>query len=116
MNVQEIVPNANGTILHYFVTALAFTLLSVWIITAFQSRYNFRPGVSFWQRLGWPVFFVLRMFNKDPYAPVVTDSSQEDFDLMLIDHVNPDRVCILIDCIVWCRVHVCNQQKITTSD
>jgi hypothetical protein len=85
MNVQEIVPDTNGTLLHYFLTALAFTLLSVWIITAFQSRYKFRPGVTFWQRLGWPVFFFLRMFDKDPYAPTATDSLEQEIDLMLID-------------------------------
>ena len=85
MNVQEIVPNTSGTLVHYFVTALAFTLLSVWVITAFQSRYNFRKGVTVWQRLGWPVFFILRLFNKDPYAPTADDSLQHDLDLMLID-------------------------------
>jgi hypothetical protein len=85
MNVQEIVPNTSGSILHYFVTALAFTLLTVWVITAFQSRYKFRPGVNFWQRLGWPVFYFLRMFDMDPYAPTAIDSLQQDIDLMLID-------------------------------
>ena len=82
MNVQEIVPETNGTLLHYFVTALAFTVLTVWIITAFQSRYKFRKGVTFWQRLGWPIFFTLRMFGKDPYAP---DPSQQDIDLLLLE-------------------------------
>ena len=82
MNVQEIVPNTNGTLLHYVVTALSFTLLSVWVITAFRSRYRFRRVVPFWQRLGWPVFFVLRMFGKDPYAP---DPPQQDIDLLLLD-------------------------------
>lgn len=85
MNVKEIVPNTNATLLHYFETALAFTLLSVWIITAFQSRYRFRSGVTFWQRLGWPLFFFLRMFGKDPYAPTSKDSLQHDLDLMLTD-------------------------------
>ena len=82
MNVQEIVPSTNGTLVHYFVTAIVFTILSVWIITAFQSRYNFQPGVTFWQRLGWPMFYLLRMFGKDPYAP---ESKEKDIDLMLID-------------------------------
>jgi len=85
MNVQEIVPNTSGTLMHYFVTAISFTLLSVWVITAFQSRYNFRSGMTIWRRLGWPVFFILRMFNKDPYAPTANDSLQHDLDLMLID-------------------------------
>ena len=85
MNVQEIVPNTSGTLVHYFVTAISFTLLSVWVITAFQSRYNFRSGVTIWKRLGWPVFFILRMFDMDPYAPMANDSLQHDLDLMLID-------------------------------
>jgi len=84
MNVQEIVPGTNGTLWHYFETAIAFTLLSIWIITAFQSIHKFKDGVTFWQRLGWPVFFFLRMFDMDPYAPPATDSSQQDVDLMLI--------------------------------
>ena len=85
MNVQEIVPNTSGTLMHYFVTAISFTLLSVWVITAFQSRYNFRSGMTIWKRLGWPVFFILRIFDLDPYAPTATDSLQHDLDLMLID-------------------------------
>lgn len=85
MNVQEIVPGTNGTILHYFVTTVVFTLLTIWVITAFQSRYNFRSGVTFWQRLGWPVFYFLRMFGKDPYAPTAADSLEQEIDQMLID-------------------------------
>jgi hypothetical protein len=92
MNVKEIVPNTSGTVLHYFETTIAFTLLSVWVITAFQSRDNFRPEVTFWQRLGWPVFYVLRLFGKDPYAPTTSDRSPENIDLILLDHrLPPDR-------------------------
>ena len=83
MNVQEIVPGTNGTLLHYFETSLAFTLLSVWVITAFQSKYKFREGVTFWQRLGWPVFFALRLFHRDPYAPTSTNSVQLEIDQMM---------------------------------
>jgi len=84
MNVKEIVPNTSGTILNYFLTAFSFTVVSVWVITAFQSRYNFRPGVTFWQRLGWPVFLTLRMFGKDPYAPTESDLSKNEFSLELM--------------------------------
>lgn len=69
MNVHEIVPNTNGTIVHYIVTALAFTFVVTWVLAAYWSRYMFRPGMTFWQRLGWPLFFVFRFFGKDPYAP-----------------------------------------------
>ena len=72
-------PNTSGTILHYFVTALSFTLLCVWIITAFQSRYNLRSGVTFWHRLG--CVFVLQKFDKD----------------LRVCSVNPDNVRILIN-------------------
>jgi hypothetical protein len=97
MNVQEIVPNVKGTLLHYFVTALSFTLISVWVITAFQSRYNFRKDVSIWVRLAWPLFFILRMFHLDPYAPTANDTLEHDLDLMLTDkgllRDPPNKVC-----------------------
>ena len=100
MNVQEIVPNANGTLAHYVVTAISFTLISVWVITAFQSRYNFRKGVAFWVRMAWPLFFMLRLFHLDPYAPTDDDSLQHDLDLMLTDkgllRDPSDKVCVLI--------------------
>jgi len=83
MNVKEIVPDTKGSIPHYVVTTIGFTLLSVWVITAFQSRYIFRPGVTFWKRLGWPVFLLLRLFGKDPYAPTTPDTSEEDIALEL---------------------------------
>ena len=85
MNVNDLVPNTNGTMGHYVETAISFTLLSVWVIIAFQSRYNFKEGMTFWLRLGWPVFFFLRLFGKDPYAPTTPNLSQRDIDLLLID-------------------------------
>jgi len=85
MNVQEIVPGANGTLVHYGVTAISFTLISVWVITAFQSRYSFRKGVAFWVRMAWPLFFMLRLFRLDPYAPTAVDTLHHDLKLMLTD-------------------------------
>ena len=80
MNVQENMPNASGTLVHYFATALAFTILSVWVITTFQSRYNFRSVVTFRQHRDGLYFFPL---NLDPYAPAGNDLLQHDLDLML---------------------------------
>ena len=87
MNVKEIVPHTEGTIVHYVVTALSFTCFSVWIITALQSRYKFRPDVTFWVRLCWPVLFLLRLFGKDPYAPTTPDPVQHDvlFEMIKLD-------------------------------
>ncbi|KAF8809597.1 hypothetical protein BYT27DRAFT_7187347 [Phlegmacium glaucopus] len=83
MNIQEIVPGTKGSIAHYVVTTIAFTLVTVWVITAFQSRYIFRTGVTFWKRLGWPVFLLLRLFGKDPYAPTTADPSQGNMSMEL---------------------------------
>jgi len=83
MNVTDLVPNTSGTVGRYLWTAFIFTSLSIWVIIAFQSRYNFQTGVPFWLRLGWPIFFVLRLFGRDPYAPTLPDRAQQDIDLLL---------------------------------
>ena len=83
MNVREIVPSTNGTLVHYVATTIAFTSVSVWVIIAFQSRYIFREGVTFWQRLGWPILLILRLFGKDPYAPITTNLPKRDIELEL---------------------------------
>ena len=66
MNVKEINPNNNGTsapvpykLIHYAVTSLSFTLASIWIIIAFQSKHILGEDASFWKRLGWP-YLLLR--------------------------------------------------------
>ena len=87
MNVKEIAPHTNGSIPHYIATTIGFTFLSVWVITAFQSKYIFRPGVTFWKRLGWPLFLLLRLFGKDPYAPKTCEPSEDiALELMTPDH------------------------------
>jgi len=73
MNVQELVPETNGTIPHYIEAALPFLLLTVWIIIAFQSRYIFPAHVTFWIRLGWPFLLLARLFGWDPY-PIAENS------------------------------------------
>ncbi|PPQ92528.1 LOW QUALITY PROTEIN: hypothetical protein CVT25_010361 [Psilocybe cyanescens] len=67
MNVEEIAPGTNGTLAHYAETALPFTLLSAWIIIAFQSRYIFPPHVTFWKRLAWPILLLARYLGKGPF-------------------------------------------------
>ncbi|KAF9011850.1 hypothetical protein BDQ17DRAFT_1405449 [Cyathus striatus] len=67
MNVKEISPNTKGTLPHYIGTAISLTIVTIWIIIAFQSRYIFPERVTFWKRLGWPVLLFLRFLGKDPY-------------------------------------------------
>ena len=49
MNVNEITPGTNGTIFHYFALALPLTILTAWIIIAFQSKYIFPARTGFWK-------------------------------------------------------------------
>lgn len=73
MNVSEITPSTNGSLWEYLSLAIPLTLVTAWIIVAFQSKYIFPEGTSFMKRLAWPVFLVLiPMFTKkkDPPAEI----------------------------------------------
>ena len=64
MNVKEINPENNGVpvpykLSHYVVISLSFTVVSIWIIIAFQSKHIVGEDVSLWKRLGWP-YLLLR--------------------------------------------------------
>lgn len=75
MNVGEITPSTNGTLREYFALAIPLTLVTAWIIVAFQSKYVFPKGTSIWKRLAWPVYLVLvPLFSKK------TDSAAETND------------------------------------
>jgi len=61
MNVREITDGASETLAHYAMTAVAFTVVTAWLIVAFQSHSPFHePGVGFWRRLAWPFLYVKR--------------------------------------------------------
>lgn len=61
MNVSEINPQG-GTALtnisQYIALTLPLTIVTAWIIIAFQSKYIFPEGTSFYKRLGWPIFII----------------------------------------------------------
>ncbi|KAK0224094.1 hypothetical protein IW262DRAFT_873230 [Armillaria fumosa] len=54
MNVREISPGTNGSLLFYFLVAVPLTLLTVRIIMAFQSKRPSESRSTFWMRLVWP--------------------------------------------------------------
>ncbi|KAF9467131.1 hypothetical protein BDZ94DRAFT_1249633 [Collybia nuda] len=54
MNVKTFAPETAGTLPHYVGAAISLTILTIWIIVAFQSRYIFAEGTSIWVRLAWP--------------------------------------------------------------
>ncbi|KAG1880208.1 cora-like Mg2+ transporter protein-domain-containing protein [Suillus subluteus] len=61
MNVKEITSDSTETIYHYAVTSIVFTVLTAWLVVAFQSHSSFHePGSGFWQRLAWPFSYVIR--------------------------------------------------------
>lgn len=65
MNVSEINPGTNGTLKKYFATALPLTILTAWVVTAFQSEAIFPEGASVFKRILWPVFFVIKMVKNN---------------------------------------------------
>jgi hypothetical protein len=67
MNTKEINPNTNGTLPYYIAFALPLTLITIWIIIAFQSRYLL-VGKSFLVRLGWPYFLLENWWSEKRYA------------------------------------------------
>ena len=64
MNVNEINPGTKGTLSKYFATALPLTILTAWVITAFQSEAIFPEGASVVKRLLWPFFLVVNIVQK----------------------------------------------------
>ncbi|KAG1736639.1 uncharacterized protein EDB91DRAFT_500131 [Suillus paluster] len=61
MNVREVTPDATETIANYAAVAVSFTVLTAWLVVAFQSQSPFHePGSGFWRRLAWPVSYVIR--------------------------------------------------------
>ncbi|KAL0946131.1 hypothetical protein HGRIS_012396 [Hohenbuehelia grisea] len=63
MNIRELIPDAkdgthmaNGTLAHYVEAAIAFTVLTIWVIVSFQSKYFYdeKEAPPFWKRLAWP--------------------------------------------------------------
>ncbi|KAF8153212.1 hypothetical protein B0H34DRAFT_820059 [Crassisporium funariophilum] len=64
MNVAEINPGTAGTLMRYVEIALPLTLITAWIIIAFQSTYIFPGQTSFFKRLGWPAYLLMSMVKK----------------------------------------------------
>ena len=61
MNVVEINPQGGAAItslVQYIALALPLTLVTAWIIIAFQSKHIFHNGTSLYKRLGWPIFVI----------------------------------------------------------
>ncbi|KAG1718353.1 cora-like Mg2+ transporter protein-domain-containing protein [Suillus paluster] len=61
MNVREIIGGATETIGHYAIVSVAFTVVTAWLVVAFQTHSPFHEqGTGFWRRLAWPFLYVTR--------------------------------------------------------
>lgn len=70
MNIREINPGTKGTVLHYTATAISFTLVTIWIIIASQSKHLFEKNASPWKRLGWPYVLLRHKLNEPIQDPM----------------------------------------------
>ncbi|XP_006455268.1 hypothetical protein AGABI2DRAFT_180409 [Agaricus bisporus var. bisporus H97] len=72
MNTKEVNPEATGTLPYYVAFAVPLTLITIWIIIAFQSRYLLleKPFVV---RLGWPYYLMKKWWSRKPETKT-TDS------------------------------------------
>jgi len=61
MNVREINQGGTETIANYAITSVAFTVVTAWLVVAFQPHSPFHEtGAGFWRRLAWPYLYVTR--------------------------------------------------------
>jgi hypothetical protein len=84
MNTKEINPGTNGTLSIYVAFAIPLTVLTIWIIIAFQSRYLL-GNVPFWARLGWPWLVFEKWWSgkrgREARARQIMDRAiQDDYD------------------------------------
>ncbi|PPQ75033.1 hypothetical protein CVT26_011931 [Gymnopilus dilepis] len=67
MNVREIVPQTPNSVPIYIAVAIPFTLVTIWIITSFQSKFFFpSEQLNFWKKVLSPVLLIPRLFGKKP--------------------------------------------------
>ncbi|KAG1864488.1 hypothetical protein C8R48DRAFT_601811 [Suillus tomentosus] len=60
MNVREIISGATETLANYVTVSVTFTVLTAWLVVAFQAHSPFHEsGTGFWRRLAWPVTYIM---------------------------------------------------------
>ncbi len=64
MNISEINPGTLETSPSMLRLRWPLTLVTAWIIIAFQSRYIFPEGTPFFTRLGWPIKLLSNLMKK----------------------------------------------------
>jgi len=62
MNIQEINPQGKPTFRAFVIAVVVFTVLTVWILVAFQAKYLVH-GVRTWRIFFWPATFAKRLLR-----------------------------------------------------
>jgi hypothetical protein len=68
MNVRELDAGTYGTLGNYFEVCLPLTLVTIWIIVAYQSRFVLREDKVTWKKLLWPIVLAQRLLSR-PQPP-----------------------------------------------
>jgi hypothetical protein len=86
MNVKELSSSTLGTLGQYCAAALSLTMVTVWIVIAFQSKHLFKDKeiASLWLRLAWPVLFIRSLFTSNK-------KSEEEMVSVLDQYVTQSR-------------------------
>ncbi|KDQ10147.1 hypothetical protein BOTBODRAFT_190632 [Botryobasidium botryosum FD-172 SS1] len=71
MNVKELSQGTTGTLAHYIAATLPLTIVTIWLVVAFQSRYILSdPKASMWVRLLWPIAFLKSLAGRHKKGPL----------------------------------------------
>lgn len=70
--MTELNPQGVPTIARFFEAMLPLTVVTVWIIVAFQSRFVVRDE-SMWKKLLWPIVLLNNMRPKPSEKRIVDD-------------------------------------------
>jgi len=69
MNVIELNSGTYGTLGTYVAATLPLTLVTIWIIVAYQSRFVLREDEAMWKKLLWPIALLYRIFSRSRDRP-----------------------------------------------
>jgi hypothetical protein len=81
MNVTELNPQGHTTLARFFETMFPLTIVTIWIIVAFQSRFivrDDRGARGVWKKLLWPVMLINTII---PWSSSKDESPAYEYDL-----------------------------------
>ena len=64
MNVMELNQGTYGTLAHYAETTLPLTIVTIWVVFAFQNSFTVRDAGDTWTKLLWPILILRALFYK----------------------------------------------------